>query len=427
MSIFGTQKISPCRLCGDSRSMQLLYGFGLQPVAGYLESDEVSARGAPKYELATAICKTCSLVQQAYDNGRDILASRVYSHYQPTYSMSKQVTDYMDLFLRRAIKAAGTRPDDYALEIGSNDGQTLLMLKKHGLHPIGFEPASNLALATREQNLDVIEDYFGSQSAQSYLKKYPPVKLVVTRHTLEHAFDPLDFLLGIQEVLAADGLAVIEIPYFYLQMMNNQFQSLSFQHVSFFTAAAMSHALNRTGLELIDLAFVNMDGGSMVVYVRKATKAIAQTAKQVDIALCVENALELDRPSGYETFFKRIDFVRTAIGECLIQSHRRGMQIGAYGAGGKGQALLNMLNLDVDTVSFVLDDVPGNIGHFVPGTGIPVISSTDPRAQDLDIVVVTAPTHVQEIVRKASARLASGTRFLATAPDFHCVITELSR
>jgi len=401
--------------------MEVLHDFGRLPVAGYLESSQELARNAPRYDLAIAISRKTGLVQQAYDDGREILVEKVYANYQPTYSMSDRLASYMTSFIDHTVRLAAVSPGDYVLEIGSNDGQMLKLISNRGFHAIGFEPSSNLAEVALGQGFEVIKDYFGLESARRFIGFHPQVRLVITRHTLEHAFDPLDFLRGIETVLAEDGVAAIEVPYIRLQMINGNFESMTFQHVSFFSVTSLKAALKMAGLEMADVIFVNMDGGAMVVFARKARNASSGRIGNIESALLLERFYGLGQPEGYETCFRRMEFMRLSVKPYLNLLAQKGRTILGYGAGGKGQALLNMLGLDNDEIHFVIDDVPGNAGKYIPGTGIEVIASSDSRAEHADAILLTAPTHALEIMRKEAWRLATGTCFLATVPDFHQV------
>jgi len=420
----GDRKACPCRLCGASDQMKILYSFGLMPVAGYLETHETVSRNAPRYELAIAICTRDGLVQQAYEESTDVLNNRVYSNYQATYSMSETVLSYMTAFLDKAIRLSGVQRGDCVVEIGSNDGRVLSLIKSRGFRPIGFEPASNLVLNAGETGLEVINDYFGAEAAHAFVDKYQPVPLVITRHTLEHAYDPVDFLRGLQIILSDRGLAVIEVPYLRLQMQNNHFEGMTFQHVSFFTLTSMMRALRAAGLELVDVSFVRADGGSAVFYVRKTSKSSGSASRIVEHIRNLETVLAVDKPSGYESFFLKVHQNRAMIRACILHLAAEGVSVLGYGAGSKGQAMVNMLGLDSGEIRFVIDDSPGSAGRYIPGTGISIVSSGDSRARRPDVILLLAPTHIQEILGKERGRMADGTRFLSTVPDFHFVATD---
>jgi hypothetical protein len=91
----------------------------------------------------------------------------------------------------------------------------------------------------------------------------------------------------------------------------------------------------------------------------------------------------------------------------------------AFGAGSKGQAMLNMLGLSRDVVPFVIDDTPGAAGKFVPGVGTEVVALSDERIGDVRLLFITAPTHIAELARRARSRFQPGLPILATAPDVH--------
>jgi hypothetical protein len=305
------------------------------------------------------------------------------------------------------------------VEVGSNDGTVLRHLAERGVRPVGFEPASNLNAVARSHGAIVVEDYFGYDSARRYRQDHPAAQLVLSRHTFEHAFDPLDCLRGVECVLADGGLGMIEVPYLASQMVTNHFEAMTFQHVSFFSVTSIATALARAGLHLVDVAFVDMDGGSFIVYVRKNSRD--RRDARIEILMEAERQSALHEPRGYTHFFARVDRIRRDLAAHLSRVVATGTTMIAYGAGGKGQSLLNMLGLDRDVIPYVIDDVAQNAMKYVPGTGIQTVPSTDPRVSRADVVFITAPTHVREVLDKEARRIADGTLFVATTPDWHYV------
>jgi novobiocin biosynthesis protein NovU len=419
----GTREVSPCacRLCGDAEAIELLHSVGRVPVAGYLEPNEKSARSAPRYELAYTICERCDLVQLAYDDTRDILIDKVYSHYQPTYSMSERVFAYLETFVKKAVEECQLDLGDRVIEIGSNDGTVLELLLRAGMKPVGFEPAAELAHRSELKGFDIIKDYFNATTAARYVEEYGPVKLVVTRHTLEHAFEPLGFLKGIATVLDDDGMAVIEVPYMFLQIVHGHFSSMTHQHVTYFTVSSMAQALQAVGLMIVRVNVANTDGGSMVVYVRKWRVSDPDPNSFIEDFLSLEQRANLGSREGYKQFFNRAHDTCRIIRDNLVDMANRKRLVLGYGAGGKGQTLINMVGLDVQGLPYVIDDTPGKEGQYIPGTGIRVISSNDLDELDPNYILITAPTHLREIVEKERQRIKKTCCFLATTPEFHIV------
>ena len=408
-----------CRLCAAA-GLDVLYDFGLQPVAGYLEDSLDSALRAPRFRNALGICRECGMVQQAGDGGIDILVERVYAEYQPTYSMSGVVQSYMKSFLTFAVDYANPGPDDYVLEIGSNDGAMLGELKRRGLRPVGLDPSGDPEAAAA-LGYHVIREYFAGESGRALRERLGPAALIFARHTFEHVFEPLDFLRGVAVLLARNGIAIIEVPYLHRQLVNNQFQSMTFQHVSFFTVATMRAMVREAGLELLDVRFSEMDAGSIVAVVGRS--AGTEALGRVENLISLERGWRLDQPDGFTGFFGSVEKSRSSLREQLANA-RFDMTV-AFGAGTKGQALLNMLSLDRDRVPNVIDETPGAAGKFVPGVGTAVVGLDDPAVDAASLVLVTAPSHIREVVRRIRTRFAETTAIVATAPSIHFVAPEL--
>jgi hypothetical protein len=324
----------------------------------------------------------------------------------------------LESFLDKAIAKAPTEPNAKVIEIGSNDGGFLEILKKRGYRPVGFDPAARSDDSSDGSEI-IVKDFFGVEAAKRYVSEFGPVKLAISRHTLEHVFEPIEFLKGLEIVLDKDGTAVIEVPYLSTQMMNNQFQSMVDQHISFFTVRSMKNLLNNSGLELFDVEFSPMDAGSMIAYVKKTNKKIVN-ATHLNKILSYEKAFELDSPKGFEYFFKKFEtqkkYVESHFTDLALKSHK----IFAYGAGGKGQAMLNILKLDADIIPNVIDDTPEYEGQFVPGTGNCVISSRDQKLKNCTIFI-TAPSHINEILAKELEQKRLSVEYFVSVPEFHYV------
>ncbi len=411
----------PCRGCRGGGSLHLLHSFGKLPVAGYLETTTALARRAPKFENAVAICGICGLVQQADLSCESFMVEKVYRFYQATYSMSQKVRSYMDAFLDLAAQVSHLKRGDTVIEIGSNDGSVLDLIQARGQRAIGFDPSANVSARGGHK---IIQDFFSATTARRFVEDNGTVKLVMSRHTLEHTFDPLDFLMGVEIALDKNGRAVIEVPYLHFQMINNQFQSMTFQHVLFFTVTSIVRLFHRAKLELLDIRFSEMDAGSMILIVGK-TSSRGRDSQNIKTILSQESVLDLARVSGYREFFDKVGRQKDTARTFFQTLARRRIRAVGYGAGAKGQALLNMLALDSRILPFVIDDTPGYAGRFVPGVGSQVIKSRDPRAKKADVILITAPSHVQEILGKERTKIAKGIRFMSTVPDLHFVSESL--
>jgi hypothetical protein len=416
----GDVVLDPCKFGHDAAQMELIHCFGELPIAGYLEDTAALARSAARFISTIAICKECGLVQQGTRSARENLVKHVYSDYQVTYSMSETVRKYSIALFKKAAALADLKSGDAVVEVGSNDGKFLEMIQEFEMRPIGFEPSKKLAKKSNNDGILVIPDFFGLTSANRFLEENGPIKLLITCHTLEHAFDIGDFLDGIAAILTPDGVAVIEVPYLRLQLINGHFEAMSFQHESLFTVGSLVGALEQAGLSAFDAEFTKRDGGAMVVYVRKSDLTQTRRVPLILDLVQFEDILKLNCTSGYQDFFGRVSVMQDNVRNFFTEIVRQGETVCSYGAGGKGQNLMNMLHLDEELIKFCIDDAPGSAGKFIPGTGIQVVPSTSKKLSNVSTVFVSAPTHIEQILSKNIPSL-QGARYLVTVPDLHYV------
>jgi hypothetical protein len=402
-----------CSGCSSS-TLDRLFSFGNQPVAGYLVDSKNEALKAPKFDNTICICSKCKLVQQMDYSAHDILIKKVYSTYQSTYSASSFLRNYLDKFLSEAINYSGITKGMRVIEIGSNDGCMLKKIRELGFCSVGFDPSAH------QESEKVIKDYFSKKTAKKYVEEFGPVNLVVSRHTMEHVFDVSDFMKGLKLILTNNGVACIEVPYLYHQMNRNQFQSMAHQHNSFFTITSINNLCEIYGLTLKGYKFVDMDGGSIVLYIKKGKNSSRRDLDMMIPSIQFEDQIGMTRVEYYQSWHNNLESSIRHIRDFIMMYNDKNMgPIVCYGAGGKGQALLNMLGLGQNTIDMILDDTPGVGGKYVPGISTKVISAKDYRMYK-GLLFITAPTHGEALIKNVekNTHLAPND-VLFTTPFFH--------
>lgn len=295
-----------------------------------------------------------------------------------------------------------------AVDIGSNDGAMLSLLSDAGLKAVGVEPASLLARESVARGFSVVGELFSSGVASELREQFGPARIVSARHTLEHAFDPLDFLDGIKILLDSQGVAMIEVPSLLRQMEGGHIESFSAHHVVAFSAATLSRALATAGLKLLELREVATDGGSLLAFVALPSGQLAQHSCSALDALLRSETEQLHDPASIERFFSQFATRTVAVRDFVSTCASQGLSLAAYGAGAKGQYLLNLFGLDFEHVPVVIDDAPELQGRFVAGTANRIVASSSDEARAADLFLITAPTHVEGILSRVSAGRSAG-------------------
>lgn len=388
--------------------LQVLIDFGSVVAPGYLCDSKDLALAQPKFRNALAISTGSGLVQQLDKSARQIMLDKVYSNYQSTYNSSNSLSSYMNHFLDYALKISGLQSTGAVLEIGSNNGSVVKALASRGYQVVGIDPSSPSESASNY----VLHNGFYSASTVQSLQMQGRFQLIFSRHTLEHVYQPADFLLALSQSLSEDGRALIEVPYLPLQVLGNHFEGMSVQHESHFTLSSLNSLVKDVDMRIVDIRFSGLDGGSTIVCLAKGQS----TSDKLSYYINSEIQQGFSDGSALEAYAERLHAQISLFRSYLLQRSRSSLLAG-YGAGSKGCQISNLLDLG-EGLAYVIDDIQSaDSPRFIPGCATKVISSEDASSSPPDIILITAPTHIREVAHKAR-HLFPSAEILATSPYF---------
>ncbi len=148
------------------------------------------------------------------------------------------------------------------LDIGANDTTLLKKFKDSGARLIGVDPNVNSDDPQIETIRGYIEDVdiagFGSDS-----------KLYLCSHTLEHIFNPAEFLAQLQAVAQPDDEFFFQFPSLDLLVRDGRFDQVHHQHIHYFSLHSFSKLLDQSGFELVTHAFDADHYGTLMSCFRK--------------------------------------------------------------------------------------------------------------------------------------------------------------
>ena len=110
--------------------------------------------------------------------------------------------------------------------------------------------------------------------------------------------------------------------------------------------------------------------------------------------------------------------------QLLQRLKREGRKVTGYGASTKGNVLIQYCGLDAGLVPSIAEVNQDKFGAFTPGSGIPIVSEAEARARRPDYFIVF-PWHFRAgILRRESAFLDAGGRFIFPLPSIDVVSRE---
>jgi len=385
----------------------------INPLAnGFLKQEQLSQNEA-RFPLDPHVCLDCGLIQV-----EDNVPTEFFRNYVYVPSASEVMHTHFAALAELMAKQFLPSPDSLAVDIGCNDGLLLKCLKDRGAKILGVDPATNLVQRARQEGLEIINEYLNPETAQSIKEQYGCASVVVTTNTFHHIDDLDCFTEAITILLDDNGVFIIEVPHALELVKLNQFDGIYHEHVSQLTVKSIVDLCQRFDLAVFDIQKLQVHGGSIRVFVRKATQVHGVTVSPtVSQWLCKEMESGLLAPSTYDEFRERVEKIKAALLTLLKDLKGEGKSVVGYGASARGNTLLNYYNIGTDLLDYIVDKNTLKHGLYTPGTHIPVFA-VDRILQDRpDYVLVLAWNFADEIMGQQKEYREHGGEFILPIPE----------
>jgi 2-polyprenyl-3-methyl-5-hydroxy-6-metoxy-1,4-benzoquinol methylase len=359
-----------CSGCDGTRTQRLFSLGAIPPVNDFLEPAQVAAERG--YPLDLYFCQDCALVQL----GERVPPVSLFSHYLHVSGASKGQVAHLEsvaalVAARHAAGGAGLGGAK-VLEIGSNDGTLLKLLKGKGGAVVGVDPAQNLGTQAKAQGLDVVIDFFSERVGTELRKSRGAFDFVVALNVVAHTPDFISLLKGVTATLAPDGQFMLENAYVVETILKGQFDTIYHEHVYCFSLSALTHAFARAGLKITDAEVIPTQGCSIRVFGAPIASSRVPSPR-------VQALLDAERAKGFldaRSFAEvggRVESFRKDL-RAKVQSlnARFGAKTVGLGAPARGVVVLNYCGLGTAELELVVDDTRLKQGRLVPGVHVPV-------------------------------------------------------
>ena len=338
-------------LCCDSTDIEILLNLNNQPLANsYHKEDEV----LDEYPLGVNICNNCYHIQLTHVVNPDLL----FKDYLYVSGTTKTLHDNMKWFVDYVLETTIWGKGNSVLDIACNDGTQLDYFKKEGFKTFGIDPAENLHKLSSE-NHKVICDYF---NADKFDRQFD---VITAQNVFAHNSNPKEFLEHCDEVMHEESVLYIQTSQAEM-ILNNQFDTIYHEHVSFFNINSMNELVKRTNLTLTDVIKTPVHG---ISYLFRLTKNTFAGKRKVFNEIEVERQRGLLSKKTYNEYTKNITKLVSDFKELIENSKREGFELIGYGAAAKGMTFLNFADVKLD---YILDDNKLKHHLYTPGTNVPI-------------------------------------------------------
>lgn len=398
-------------MCGNT-DLACLVDFGSMPLANSFLGSPDEFRSERFFPLRLFFCPNCGLVQVLDVIDPEVLF-RDYIYLTGTSdTMAQHNVDYA----RTVVSRFGLTAEHLVVEVASNDGSLLGCFKSHNVKVLGIEPAGNIARIANQKGVTTDSTFFNLAGSAAIRQQYGLASVVIGNNVLAHVDEPLDFLLGMKNLLESKGVVIVEVPYLKEMIDRLEYDTVYHEHLSYFSLLSLTRLFEKAGLSIIQVEFMPVHGGSLRLYAghREVHPAHARSVADLVDQERQAGMAELD---NFLDFAARVEQNRSNLVGLLENLNLEGKRVVGYGAPAKGNTLLNYCQISTRLLPFTVDKNPLKLGKFTPGMHLPVLPVESLLESQPDYVLVLAWNFSQEIMRQQELYLQRGGRFILPIPE----------
>lgn len=394
-------EIKECRVCGCEHLVEVL-DLNNQPLANSYHKGEEQQEEFP---LKINVCSKCFHVQLSVVVDPDLM----FKDYLYVSGTSNTLHKYFKEFA--SLCEHYSRGNQKVLDIACNDGTQLDKFRKMGWKTYGVDPAENLySLSSKKHN--IVCDYWSAEVASNLRETFDTI---IAQNVFAHTHDIHSFLKACAIVAHENTNVFIQTSQAEM-IINNEFDTIYHEHLSFFNTRSMKICANLNGFSLVNVLKADIHGGSYVFMLKKGDhdefKAYKQMSKEDNAGL-----YNLDT---YVEYAKKCKKVTEDFKQELKNFKEKDYKIVGYGAAAKGNTFLNFAQADLD---YIVDDNDLKWGLLTPGRDILIKDSRCLSEEDPEklVVVPLAWNFFDEISERAKKITDSELSFIRYFPEVRVI------
>jgi NDP-4-keto-2,6-dideoxyhexose 3-C-methyltransferase len=404
--------------------MKKILEIGSHYVSDFIKSD-TDYDGKNKYSLDLQIEEVTGAVRLIEDAPNETMWGKYWYRSGINATMTKELGNIVNEICSR-IKY---KKDDVWLDIACNDGTMMRQIPNEFIK-LGIDPCDDTFYNESSKYGTVIQDYFSYDAYQKTGYGDKKAKVITTIAMFYDLSDPHPFINDINEILADDGVWVLQLSYTPLMVKQLAFDNICHEHRYYYSLKTIKNLFAKHNLKVVDCELNDVNGGSFRVYVQKDNAPITSfgTSPLRDVCqfrmesiLSLEEKFDVESPEVWEQFQKDIDALKEQTVAFIKEEVAKGKTVYGYGASTKGNTLLQYFGLDSSLISAMVERSPYKFGLKTIGTNIPIISEEEMRQSPPDYMLVLPWHFINEFVSREQDYLNNGGQFIVPCPRFEII------
>lgn len=375
-----------CPICSHDQSTVFVNRPGVPVHQNLLMASSNAARAVARGDLILRVCHGCGFI---WNSAFQENLLQYGADYENTQSCSPAFASHMQELVSRIVDHHGVRGQT-VVEVGCGKGgfiSRLIDFPGANNDGYGFDPTYIGEPVAADGRLRFVNRFYDSEAASIN------ADAVVCRHVIEHVEKPMDLLDAVRSALSASPTAKVffETPCSEWILSNGVIWDFFYEHCSLFSQCSISYAFIRAGFHVTQVTHVF---GGQYLWV-EATVQAAGSASRVALTAAVSRGV----PALVESALKYQQNEKSTINqwrEWVVQAAKKG-PLAVWGAGAKGCTFVNLVDPDSQFISAVIDLNAQKVGHFVAGTGHPIVGIEGLSERGITQAIVMNPNYLSEI------------------------------
>lgn len=385
-------EIHSCEVCGNQNLVSVL-DLGAHPMCDDLVPVG-DARVCNEYPIEILFCRNCNTAHQRFQVPKEDLFPSTY-HYRSRFTAD--VLSGMAGLVESCIQRLGSLTNKKVLDIGCNDGSLLDIFRQQGAITIGIEP-TDAYLDAKAKGHVTYNNFLSEAVADTIVAEYGKPDIITFTNVFAHIEDLHSVLRAVKKLMDVNTLIVIENHYLGSVLDGNQFDTFYHEHPRTYSFSSFVHMAQTLGTELSSVEFPARYGGNIRVFLGE----LDGKAQAGSVDLTALGARESKFFDDFSSLRKNVESWRMLKQQLLESQFQKFGKLRAKAFPGRAAILVKLLGLDEHMISAVYEK-PGSlkIGHYLPGTRIPILSDDDLFAElDQSLPLINLAWHIPQEIRK---------------------------
>jgi SAM-dependent methyltransferase len=382
-----------CRGCAQE-AVELLLDLGAQPPSNrFLNSIEDRVERHP---LRAGLCRSCGLLQLIDPMPVSITRPRIgWLRYNEPEAHLDAVCEQL-----RGLPDMPAQPRVFG--VSYKDDSTLARLARSGAQTYRFDLAQDWNVREPHAQLESLQQAVTPQVAAALAQRHGRADVLIARHVLEHAHQPRVFLAALLELVKPGGHVIFEVPGAEKMIGAADHALLWEEHVAYFTAATLERFFAAAGVPASLSRYPYVLEDSLVAFVRNAPAGTQARATAAAAEIEASQALG-----------KQFEALRAGYHRQLAAWRALHKHVALFGAGHLALKFVNLYGLS-DLIDCVIDDNPQKQGTYLPGSCLPVVSSSILQDGRIDFCLLALnPDREAAVIASQPHFAARGGHFLS--------------